>query len=432
MRSLFIFYWMLLLPAINSCEPAVVNEETAAQSTLKLFSVTPDYAKGTALIQGESSVVEGVEFGIAYGLTSKPTITNQQAAVQQSGGSGKALSATIANLQPNQRYYFRLYTKKGSEVTYSNERNVVLNPNWRQIASVNFEGQPLSYGWLNESYGGFSITAFTRTNLSSESTSQQWTYYGGVNWQGSLNVTTALPARYAPIYLPYADQTTYFFGGGYFYSPEPNAAYTYQKSFDDYRDGVAYDYVGDDVPTVQFAIGTNLPDLYVLEVGNQYRLWKYQNRITPTGWELVKGAEFPKKSLTKLLAFTAGEKGFILSEDDGSLWAFDPVKNQWTSRKTIPFKDRQRGAAISITKGGVYGLGVNSKTGEGYRDLWLYDDKADSWSYLTDYPGEGNANVTAVGRNNRIGFLMGYRAITTPIGTAEFSVAKDVWIFEPK
>lgn len=186
------------------------------------------------------------------------------------------------------------------------------------------------------------------------------------------------------------------------------------------------------MPTVQFGIGANLPDLYVLEVGNQYRLWKYQNRTTPTGWELVSGAEFPKKSLKKLLAFAVGENGFILSEEDGSLWAFDPKTAKWTACKTTPFKNRERGSAITIAKGGVYGLGVNTKTGEGYRDLWLYDDKADSWSYLTDYPGEGSANVTAVGRNNRAGFIMGYRATTTAIGTAEFSVAKDAWVYEPK
>ena len=43
--------------------------------------------------------------------------------------------------------------------------------------------------------------------------------------------------------MPYADQTTYFFGGGYYYVPEPIPTYIYQKLFDDYRDGAAYNYI---------------------------------------------------------------------------------------------------------------------------------------------------------------------------------------------
>lgn len=426
MKQLF---WILLLMVSVSCEPAQVYEDTPPFETLKLLSVTPDFAKSAVTLQGEISEGTDKEFGVVYGTAPLPTVGSQQISLQ---ASGTTLSGNISNLKPGQRYYFRLYSKKGSEIVYSNERNVVLSGGWRELSSLKFEGQPLSYGWMSTGFGGFSISVFTRTNFASESTGQQWNYFGNGEWQANRSGTTSLPARYNPIYVPYTDQTTYFFGGGYYYSPEPSPTYTYQKFFDDYRDGAAYDYPGDDVPTVQFAIGINLPDLYVLEVGNQYRLWKYQNRITPTGWELVSGAEFPKKSLKKLLAFAAGEKGFILSEEDGSLWTFDPETAKWTARKTIPFKDRERGSVITIAKGGVYGLGVNTKTGEGYRDLWLYDDKADSWSYLTDYPGEGSANVTAVGRNNRVGFLMGYRATTTSIGTAEFSVAKDAWIYEPK
>ncbi|RDB06758.1 hypothetical protein [Runella aurantiaca] len=429
MKTFSLFYWTILVGLAFACEPALINEETAPLETLKLLSVTPDFAKNSVTIQGEISVNTDVQFGIVYGTTAKPTVGSQQVPLQS---SGTTLSGTISNLKAGQRYYFRLYSKKGSDVLYSNERSVVLSTGWRQLASLKFDGQPLPYGWMSESYGGLGISVFTRTNLASESTGQQWNYFGSGEWQANRSGTTSLPARYNPIYLPYSDQTTYFFGGGYYYSPEPSPTYTYQKFFDDYRDGAALDYPGGDVPTVQFAIGANLPDLYVLEVGNQYRLWKYQNRTTPTGWDLVSGAEFPQKSLKKLLAFTAGEKGFILSEEEGSLWAFDPNKNQWTVRKNTPFKGRQRGSAISMTKGGVYGLGIDVKTGEGYRDLWLYDDKADTWSYLTDYPGEGSANVTAVGRNNRVGFMMGYRATTTAIGTAEFSVAKDAWVYEVK
>ncbi len=432
MKRFFSIYWILLLQVIISCEPAMVSEENEPPQTLKLYSATPNYSQGSVSVQGETNIGNEVEIGMVYGTTPQPAIGDRQVSIQQTGNSRRTLTGTVSNLQPNQRYYFRLYSKKGADVVYSNERNVVLSPNWRQIAAIAYEGQPLAYGFLNEGYGGFSITAFTRTNFASESTGQQWNYYGGVDWQTNQFNMPTLPARYHPIYLPYSDQTTYFFGGGYYYSPEPNPTYTYQKSFDDYRDGPAVDYPGDDVPTIQFGIGANLPDLYVLEVGNGYRLWKYQNRITPTGWELVENAAFPRNNLRKLLAFAAGGKGFVISEDDGSVWAFDPITGQWSARKSLPFKDREKGSALTITKGGVYGLGINVKTGEGYRDLWLYDDKADAWSYLTDYPGEGNANVVAVGRNNRVGFLMGYRATTTGIGTAEFSAARDAWIYEPK
>lgn len=426
----------LLLAGLIACEPAQISDDIPPTTTLKLLVVTPDYAKTNAAIQGEISITDG-EIGVVYGTSPQPTISNQQATLQQSISNAAVVSATIGGLKPNQRFYFRLYTKKGETVLYSNERSVVLSPDWKRILDVPYEGQPLSYGWMFNYFGGFQLNVFTRTNFVSESTGQQWFYssrdFQGEQWRANTNnSTTNFPARYSPIYVPYADQATYFFGGGYYYVPEPIPTYTYQKFFDDYRDGVANDYVGDDVPTVQFAIGTNLPDLYVLEVGNQYRLWKYQNRITPTGWELVEGAEFPRKNLKKLFSFAVGEKGYVLSEDDNSLWVFEPTTKRWQERKKTPFVNREKGAVITLNKGAIYGLGYNTKTGEGYRDLWLYDDQKDSWSYLTDYPGEGSVGVTAIGRDNRVGFMMGYRATATPIGTAEFGAAKDVWIYEPK
>lgn len=427
--------YLIVIAGLIACEPLQINEEVMPTSTLKLLAVTPDYAKSNVAIQGVVS--EESETGIVYGTSPQPTITGQKATLDRTGGSNTAVvTATIGSLQPKQRYYFRLYTQKDGVVLYSNERSVVLSPDWKHLIDVPYEGQPLSYGWIYGNFGGYQLTVFTRTNFVSESSGQQWNYYSsdfqGQQWRAASTNSLGYPARYTPIYVPYADQTTYFFGGGYFYVPEPIPTYTYQKFFDDYRDGSAYDYPGDDVPTVQFAIGSNLPDLYVLEVGNKYRLWKYQNRITPTGWELVEGAEFPRKTLKKLFSFAVDNKGYILSEDDNSMWAFDPTTNRWQERKKTPFVNREKGAVITLTKGGVYGLGYNTKTGEGYRDLWLYDDKNDAWNYLTDYPGEGSASVAAVGRNSRIGLMMGYRATATPIGTAEFSAAKDVWIYEPQ
>jgi hypothetical protein len=427
--------YLIVIAGLIACEPPQINEDIVPTSTLKLLAVTPDYAKGSVAIQG--LVSEESETGIVYGTSPQPVIGGQKATLDRTGGGNTSVvTATIGSLQPKQRYYFRLYTQKDGIVLYSNERSVILSPDWKHLIDVPYEGQPLSYGWLYGNFGGYQLTVFTRTNFVSESTGQQWNYYSsdfqGQQWRAASTNNLGYPARYAPIYVPYSDQTTYFFGAGYYYVPEPIPTYTYQKFFDDYRDGPAYDYPGDDVPTVQFAIGTNLPDLYVLEVGNKYRLWKYQNRITPTGWELVEGAEFPRKTLRKLFAFAVDTKGYILSEDDNSMWAFDPTANRWQERKKTPFANREKGAVITLTKGGIYGLGYNTKTGEGYRDLWLYDDKNDAWSYLTDYPGEGSASVTAVGRNSRIGFMMGYRATATPIGTAEFSAAKDVWIYEPQ
>lgn len=214
MKQLF----LLLLIALASCEPAQMYEDAPPFETLKLLSVTPDFAKGAVSIQGEASEGTDKEFGVLYGTAPLPSVGSQQVSLQK---SGTTLAGNISNLKPGQRYYFRLYSKKGSDIVYSNERNVVLSAGWRQLSSLKFEGQPLSYGWMNEGYGGFSISVFTRTNFTSESTGQQWNYFGNGEWQANRGSTTSLPARYNPIYLPYTDQTTYFFGGGYYYIPIP-------------------------------------------------------------------------------------------------------------------------------------------------------------------------------------------------------------------
>jgi hypothetical protein len=343
------------------------------------------------------------------------------------------IEGRVEDLQAGKRYYFRLYQKKGGTTVYSNQLSTVLSPDWRRLADIPYQGQPLPYGRLYEYSNSYQLNVYVRTPLISESKAVQWALYSSLGqWQTYFPNDQGQPALYNPIYLPYADPDTYFFGGGYYYTPEPIPFYSYQKNLTEYRGTAGEVYPGDDVPTVQFAIGTFLPDLYVLEVGNRYRLWKYQNRLSPSGWQRVSGGDFPRQNGKKLLAFSVNNQGFVLSEDDGSLWAFDPVTLHWTARKTIPFKDREKGTVITVKKGGVYGLGYNPKTGEGYRDLWLYDDKADAWSYLTEYPGQGNVNVTALGRSNRIGILMGYRATATAISTAEFAAAHDAWLYEPK
>jgi hypothetical protein len=420
--------FLLLLTA---CEPKVSYDSIPPFELLKLTSVTPDFAQKTASFTGQAIHGENNEIGLVYSESPLPTLTAPKAAFFSK--NGQLISGKIDGLQTGKRYYFRLYKKNKETTVYSNQLSTVLSPDWRRLPDVPYQGQPLPYGWMYEYSSGYQMIVYARTLLISESQSIQWNFYPALQqWQTYYQNDISLPARYSPIYLPYADKDTYFFGAGYYYTPEPSPVYTYQKNLSEYR-GVANEtYPGDDVSTVQFSIGDFLPDLYVLEVGNQYRLWKYQNRLSPSGWQRVSGGDFPLKNLKKLLAFSVGTNGFILSEDDGSLWAFDSVTSRWTARKSSPFKDREKGAIITIKKGGVYGLGYNPKTGEGYRDLWLYDDKADTWSYLTDYPGEGNVNITAIGRTDRVGFMMGYRATATAIGTAEYTAAKDAWIYEPK
>lgn len=426
----FIRYISLLF-LLTACEPNVFYESIPPIELLKLTAVTPDFAQKGASFEGQAANEEKSEIGLVYSESQLPTLTAQKAVFFSK--NDQRITGRIEGLQPGKKYYFRLYKKMGETTRYSNQLSTVLSPDWRRLPDVPYEGQPLPYGWLYEYPSGYQMTVYARTFFVSESQGVQWIFYSAAQqWQTYFQNDVSIPVRYNPIYLPYADKDTYFFGGGYYYTPEPSPLYTYQKNLSEYRGAANEAYPGDDVPTVQFAIGDFLPDLYVLEAGNHYRLWKYQNRLSPSGWQLVSGGEFPRKNLKKLLAFSKGTTGFILSEDDGSLWAFDPFSGRWAARANIPFKDREKGVVITIKKGGVYGLGYNPKTGEGYRDLWLYDDKADTWSYLTDYPGEGNVNITAVGRNDRIGFMMGYRATATAIGTAEYAATKDVWVYEPK
>ncbi|WP_428662236.1 hypothetical protein [Runella sp.] len=428
---MFLFRCIVLLFLLTACEPKTFFDSVPPFEVLKLTVVTPDFAGKTASFEGQAINEENNELGLVYSESPLPTLTAQKAA--SFSQNDQRISGRIDGLQTGKRYYFRLYKKNGGTTVYSNQLSTVLSPDWQRLPDIPYEGQPLPYGWLYEYSSGYQLAVYTRTTFVSESQAIQWAFFSATQqWQTYFPNNISTPARYNPIYLPYADEDTYFFGAGYFYIPEPHPVYMYQKNLSEYRGTANEAYPGDDVPTVQFAIGGFLPDLYVLEVGNQYRLWKYQNRLSPSGWQPVSGGEFPRKELKKPLAFSVGTNGFVLSEEDGSLWAFDPVTVRWTARKNIPFKDREKGAIVTISKGGVYGLGYNPKTGEGYRDLWLYDDKADTWSYLTDYPGEGNVNITAVGRTNRVGFMMGYRATATAINTAEFGAAKDVWIYEPK
>jgi hypothetical protein len=422
-----------------ACEPALINEYVTDTpiETLKLTIVRPNFNDKSVFVQGITNVPTAAELGLVYATKPQPTVVDQKFVLTREQEQSSVVGYTIPNLQTNQRYYFRWYTKQGEAVVYSNQMSTVITAHWSRLPDIPYEGQPMNYGTMTESENdGYRIELFARANLVSESTMRTWFYYSFLDdrkWVTNTYFNSDSRALYAPIYLPYATEYLSFKGGGYFYTPEPRPSYTYQKSFREYRGAALQAYPGADYPTVQFTIGDFLPDLYVLEVGGAYRVWKYQNSAPPSGWELVAGAEFPqKKNLKQLLAFSVGKTGYVLSEDDGSFWAFDSVSKRWQNRKQTPFQNRERGSVITITKGGVYGLGVNPITGEGYRDLWLYDDKNDRWDYLTDYPGEGSASVVAVGRRTRVGFMVGYRTIATPINTSEYAACRDAWIFEPK
>jgi len=135
------------------------------------------------------------------------------------------------------------------------------------------------------------------------------------------------------------------------------------------------------------------------------------------------------------VSFVIGDTGYIAAGYNSSndsclsdLWQFDPVKNNWTQKAYMPGVARHSGVGFSIGNKGYLATGYNPKTTPQYfQDTWEYNPATNSWvqkASLPDLQGPGTgARYDAVAFN--IGSF-GY------VGTGyNGSWLKDFWQFNP-
>ena len=135
------------------------------------------------------------------------------------------------------------------------------------------------------------------------------------------------------------------------------------------------------------------------------------------------------------VAFVIGDTGYIAAGYNSSndsclsdLWQFDPVKNNWTQKAYLPGVARHSGVGFSIGTKGYVATGYNPKTTPQYfQDTWEYNPATNGWlqkASLPDIQGPGTG-----ARYDAVAFTIGSYGY---VGTGyNGSWLKDFWKLDP-
>lgn len=148
-------------------------------------------------------------------------------------------------------------------------------------------------------------------------------------------------------------------------------------------------------------------------------LWQYD----PIQDTCIRKADFPRMGgISQGSAFTIGSKAYVgLGYADPThggvpfgymkdFYEYDFETDQWEQLSDFPGGERKYAIGFSMNGKGYIGLGFCYKSGEGsiyYRDFWEYDPSIDSWTQLTDFPGEGRMDAIGYGYNGNCYVGMG-------------------------
>lgn len=138
---------------------------------------------------------------------------------------------------------------------------------------------------------------------------------------------------------------------------------------------------------------------------------------------------------TGAAAFVIGDTGYIATGYNASndsclsdLWQFDPVKNNWTQKAYLPATARHSGVGFAIGKKGYVSTGYNPKTTpQNFQDTWEYNPATNSWAQKASLPDIQGPGTGA--RYDAVAFAIGNYGY---VGTGyNGSWLKDFWQLDP-
>lgn len=151
----------------------------------------------------------------------------------------------------------------------------------------------------------------------------------------------------------------------------------------------------------------------------------------------------PGNGRSSAVSFSINGLGYIALGRDSlkntltDCWAFDPVNNKWTSRKTFPGFPRVK-AIAAVSNGKAYvGLGFNPNYGvytdtiAYLNDFWMYDPVLDYWSPKANFPGTERDGCVAFEYKNEIFVGAGFNGYGFGREFWKYNPATDKWTEVP-
>ncbi|WP_159474272.1 hypothetical protein [Dyadobacter sp. 3J3] len=136
----------------------------------------------------------------------------------------------------------------------------------------------------------------------------------------------------------------------------------------------------------------------------------------------------------KLATFTINETGYVINQISGQpphLYSYDQIADRWEREADFPGISRVEGEGFSANGKGFFGLGID-KDGNGLRDIWAYDPVKNTWTYHSEYPGQGNRYLVALSDKTKAYIGWGYETRPTEGSAVKQQVGcTDFWEFNP-
>jgi N-acetylneuraminic acid mutarotase len=110
-----------------------------------------------------------------------------------------------------------------------------------------------------------------------------------------------------------------------------------------------------------------------------------------------KKTSMPGVGRASAVAFAVDGKGYVTLGRDANpvdslkeCWQYDPVADSWTLKTTFPGRARVKAIAAVVDGQAYVGLGykphVSTYVNANYKDLWMYDPVANTWTQKADFP----------------------------------------------
>jgi N-acetylneuraminic acid mutarotase len=120
-----------------------------------------------------------------------------------------------------------------------------------------------------------------------------------------------------------------------------------------------------------------------------------------------------KKSLSGLnlwntQAFVLNGKGYVVSADGvpNRVYCYDPTTNAWTKKSNFTGSGRSGNVAVTINGKGYYGLGIIGNSNVCLTDWWEYNSNLDTWIQKSSIPGSGR--YASLGcTDNKLAYVVG-------------------------
>jgi hypothetical protein len=431
MRKLMVY--LLVILTVVSCR----QNETAPLpwptiDILSAYSVDESTANARGILFPDDNTA-AEEFGIVWGQTSLPEVTDNKGSTRFRGDRG-VFSVPMGNLELGQTYQVRAYFRIGNQITYSEPiRFTHQGPFvWKQLAGVNWSDRQHTVSSTVASGGVIVFRPVDQRNT------ERWWYIPRVDqWMKMDNFFIPF-SRFEPLLfsLNKFGNEAVFFGGGYVINESLPRVYVYQHDF--YQILISGNARFEDFPDFPFR-NARLAHFvidnrgYVLAMDGQ---GTFRELLNGMSWH--QKSDFPGPFRGSYAAFSVGTRGYVVVESPPGepqplqVYEYDPETDSWERKADFPGESRINGVAFSLNGRGYYGCGQSNERISGLRDLWQYDPQTDSWEKYTDFPGTGNVQLIADAIGEKVYVGLGFGLLATATGAEQFLRAYDYWEFVPE